>query len=173
MTKPHNRRTIIAYASVLALAGGLTWSLRDVGRAKPEPGWIGRVESVHDGDTLKVQHGEKVETIRLAGIDCPELAQSHGKEARDWLGQLVLGHDVRIKEEGRDRYGRTIADVFLGRLWINQAVVERGLAWHYTAYSTNKELAAAEAEAKAARRGLWADDSPEPPWEFRKRLKTK
>ena len=42
-----------------------------------------------------------------------------------------------------------------------------GLAWHYVRYSKDARLAAAERDARAARRGLWADKAPVPPWEWR------
>jgi endonuclease YncB( thermonuclease family) len=46
-------------------------------------------------------------------------------------------------------------------------MVVEGLAWHFTRYSHDATLAAAEVEARAARRGLWAAREPVPPWEFR------
>jgi micrococcal nuclease len=46
-------------------------------------------------------------------------------------------------------------------------MVAEGLAWHFTRYSDDATLAAAEREARAARRGLWRDREPVPPWEWR------
>ena len=60
---------------------------------------------------------------------------------------------------------------------INLEQVRRGFAWHYKAYEREQSVidrkvyADAEKEAKDARRGLWADAAPEPPWEFRRRQK--
>lgn len=167
MTKPHNRRTIIAYASVLALAGGLTWSLRDVGRAKPLPGWIGRVEKVIDGDTVWIRRGDVTTKFRLHAADAPEHDQPFGPEAKDWIAREIIGSDVRVVE-GTKSYDRIVADVYLGRRWINKELIERGYAMLDRRYSHDKELIAAEADAKAARRGLWADPSPEEPWLYRK-----
>jgi len=51
---------------------------------------------------------------------------------------------------------------------INEELVQAGLAWWYRRYSPNDErLAQLEADAKAAKRGLWADAEPVPPWEWR------
>ncbi len=46
-------------------------------------------------------------------------------------------------------------------------MVADGLAWHFTRYSDDKRLAAAEREARAARVGLWADEAPVAPWDWR------
>lgn len=170
-----DRRSLCLYLGGVALAGGGLWGIRDTAfpTRKPEPGWFGKVESVHDGDTIKVQHGQKIETVRLAGIDAPELSQPFGKAAWDWLAGECQGQEVRVVESGRDRYGRTIGAVFLGRRWINCELVARGFAMHYATYSNDSRLAAAEQEARAARRGLWADldtdTLPVPPWDWRKR----
>jgi endonuclease YncB( thermonuclease family) len=50
----------------------------------------------------------------------------------------------------------------------NLAMLEAGMAWHYKEYDKNKRLAEAENEARAARRGLWQESDPVPPWEWRK-----
>jgi endonuclease YncB( thermonuclease family) len=52
-------------------------------------------------------------------------------------------------------------------------MLKEGLAWHYRKYSKSIELGRAEAEAKAAKKGLWADPNPVPPWDFRKLEKKK
>ena len=70
----------------------------------------------------------------------------------------------------RDQYGRLVADVILpdGRN-LNRELVRAGLAWWYRRYAPHDaELEALEAEARAARRGLWADPHPVPPWEWRR-----
>ena len=68
-----------------------------------------------------------------------------------------------------DRYGRFVADVLLpdGKS-LNRELVRAGLAWHYVRYSNDVTLARLESDARASRRGLWADTRPVPPWEFRK-----
>jgi endonuclease YncB( thermonuclease family) len=60
-----------------------------------------------------------------------------------------------------------VAVVFVGRTNVNLELVRRGLAWHYTRYSSDRQLAAAERSARAARLGLWADAHPIPPWDWR------
>src|SRR3989454_12472946 len=84
----------------------------------------GRVVGVTDGDTIKVLHNGKAEKIRLHGIDCPEKAQPFGTKAKQFTSAMVFGKMVRVLTHGRDRYGRTVADVILpdgGNM--NQALV--------------------------------------------------
>ena len=76
---------------------------------------------------------------------------------------------MRVAWKARDRYERILGDVYAGDTWINRTMVERGMAWAYK--STTRELKAAEAEARQAKRGLWRDKNPVPPWEFRAKKK--
>jgi micrococcal nuclease len=127
-----------------------------------------RVVSVHDGDTLTVLEAGRQTKVRLAGIDAPELGQPFGRRAREALAGLVHGRDIELDVTGRDRYGRTIARVVgPGGADVGHELVAAGMAWHYTRYSHDTELAEAEREARAARRGLWADVKPVAPWEWR------
>ncbi|MFH1023790.1 MAG: thermonuclease family protein [Planctomycetota bacterium] len=129
-----------------------------------------KVVSVTDGDTLKVLNGKTV-TIRLNGIDCPEKAQAFGQKAKQFTSEMVFGKLVTVKEKGRDRYGRTIGEVILedGRN-LNRELVRAGMAWWYRQYAPkDAELEVLELEAREAKRGLWVDADPVPPWEWRKR----
>ena len=79
--------------------------------------------------------------------------------------------EITVKSLGLDRYGRTIAEVLLpeGRV-LNHEMVKAGLAWWSRKYVPDDgTVAQLEAKARAAKRGLWADAEPVPPWEWRKR----
>ena len=67
-----------------------------------------------------------------------------------------------------DRYGRLVSRVQVDGTDLSVALVTEGLAWHYTQYSDDPVLAAAEAQARAAKIGLWSQSAPVPPWEFRR-----
>lgn len=71
-----------------------------------------------------------------------------------------------------DDYGRSIGVVTVGGVDVEAEQVRRGLAWVYRHYSDDARLLALEAEAKAARRGLWAEANPIPPWDWRHGGKT-
>lgn len=131
--------------------------------------FTGKVVDVHDGDTITVQFEDEHYKIRFAGIDAPELAQPFGIKAKQVLAARILGKDVKIVWTKRDRYGRMIGDVFIREAWVNAEMIEFGWAWHYKAYSKDRDLAAHEDKAKTSKRGLWSDDQAVPPWEFRKK----
>jgi len=128
----------------------------------------GKVVKVSDGDTIEVLRDGHAEKIRLAGIDCPEKKQAFGQAAKRFTLNLAARKIVIVEVETRDRYGRTVGEVFLpdGRS-LNQEIVRAGYGWLYRKYSSDVTLAALEAEARAARRGLWNDPDPVPPWDWR------
>ncbi len=124
---------------------------------------------VTDGDTITVMHNGVGERIRLNGIDCPEKRQAFGNRAKQFASALVFRKTVTVQDHGRDRYGRTIGEVILpDRRKVNWELVKARFAWWYRKYAPDDgTLAQLEADAKAAKRGLWADPNPVPPWEWR------
>lgn len=58
--------------------------------------------------------------------------------------------------------------VFCAGADANAEQVRRGMAWWYVRYGKDVALKRVEAQARAARRGLWAADDPVPPWAFRR-----
>ncbi len=110
--------------------------------------------------------------VRLYGIDAPESKQAFGNRAKQENSELVFGKVVRVEVVGKDRYGRSVGRVFVAEVDVNLEMVRRGFAWWYRTYAKKDvALATAEAEAKNAGRGLWADKAPVPPWEFRSSAK--
>jgi len=147
----------IALALVaLACAGGQTFS--------------GKVVGVTDGDSISVMHEGRGEAVRLNGIDAPERGQAFGAAAKRQLSDLIFGKVVRVEVRSKDRYQRTVADVFVGATLVNAEMVRAGYAWWFRRYAPrDARLRALEEEAREARRGLWAEEEPMPPWEFRRR----
>lgn len=133
----------------------------------------GKVVSLADGDTLTVLDGANVQhKIRLWGIDAPERGQAFGTRSRENLAALCFGKPVRVEVVDVDRYRREVGRVYCGPVLANLAQVQAGMAWDYRQFDRGREFAAAEAEARAARRGLWVDPAPVPPWEFRRSKRT-
>jgi endonuclease YncB( thermonuclease family) len=135
----------------------------------------GRVVAVADGDTVTVLDANRAQhKIRLAGIDAPEKTQSFGQRSKQSLSDLVFNRNVVVETEKRDRYGREVGKILVGELAVNLTQIRRGMAWFYRQYG--KELSvvdrhlydAAEGEALVAKRGLWTDAVPVPPWDYRK-----
>jgi endonuclease YncB( thermonuclease family) len=79
--------------------------------------------------------------------------------------------EVSIQTHGLDKYRRTLADVLLpGGTNVNHTLVKDGWCWWYRKYAPGDTvLEGLETEAREARKGLWADPQPVPPWEWRKR----
>ena len=134
--------------------------------------FTGEVVRVIDGDTIRVMHLSRAKKIRLADVDTPEYKQAFGTQAKQFTSDLVRGKEVSVKVEGLDRHGRRVAEVILpdGRS-LNRELVRAGFAWWNRKYSEDNTLGQLEEEARTAKRGLWADPEPLPPWEFRKRQK--
>jgi endonuclease YncB( thermonuclease family) len=131
----------------------------------------GKVVHIADGDTLTILDADKMQhKIRLHGIDAPESKQAFGTKAKEALASKIHEKTVRIVWKEKDQYGRIVGDVHLGDRNINIEMVRDGFAWWYKTYAPkSKTLEAAEEEAQKAKRGLWHDKNPEPPWEFRKK----
>ena len=130
---------------------------------------MGRVVKVADGDTVTiVVEGAGRRKIRLYGIDTPELDQPWGREAGNALEEKVMDKNVFARVSGIDRYGRTIADIFIGKRNINHEMVAEGHAWAYRRYLKSRTLVKLEQAAKSRHKGLWAVPNPVPPWEWRK-----
>lgn len=116
-----------------------------------------------DGDTIDVLVDLPPVRIRLAEIDAPEKKQPWGTRSRQALSALVFGRQVTVREEGTDRYRRTIGTVFVDGRNVNRAMVGAGMAWPYRRYLHGKVLLDVEADARRAARGLWGDQTPVAP----------
>ena len=95
------------------------------------------IASCYDGDTCTTTTGERV---RLACIDTPELVGMRAepvpaKAARDFLRNLVVGKKVRIRRITEDRYGRTVAELFVGERNVQREMVAAGHAEVYQRYA--------------------------------------
>jgi micrococcal nuclease len=130
----------------------------------------GKVTRIADGDTFTMifENGFDVR-VRLNSIDSPEKKQAFSNRAKQTLSELIYNKEVKVYYESKDRYGRVLGDIYIDNLNVNQEMVRRGMAWHFTRYSEDKILAALEEEARINKIGLWADPNPVAPWEFRKK----
>ena len=128
------------------------------------------VTRVIDGDSLEVSHADRALTIRLHGVDAPEISQPYGRIAMVAVFRQVFGKIVRIESHGLDSHGRTIGDVYLpDDTLLNEEMVRLGLAWSYCKYSHDEGFRQLELEAREAKLGLWKDTEASPPWVFRER----
>lgn len=128
-----------------------------------------KIVGISDGDTATcLTDNKKQIKIRFDQIDAPEKSQDYGTASRQTLSNLIFGKTVTLKIKTTDKYGRTVAEVFVGSTNINKEMVRRGMAWAYREYMTDNEYLTLEAQAKAQRIGLWSHPNPIYPSEFRR-----
>lgn len=146
--------------------------------------FTGRVVGVSDGDTLTVLDSRRVKRkIRLAAIDAPEKPQAHGQQSRIGLMRLAQGRVVKVVWHTRDLHGRVVGKVLLRPTACDVCdfsqdagllQIEAGNAWWYREFRNEQHITdqrlyeSAEASARQAWRGLWADSRAIAPWEWRK-----
>jgi len=131
----------------------------------------GKVISIKDGDTFSIKDQKgKFYKVRLADIDAPEITQPFGRPAKRLIEDLALNKIVRINYTQVDKYKRLIGEVFLpnGKV-LNEEALKSGLAWHYRVkHPHSTYLEKMEYKAWKKKMGLWVQEKPIPPWEFRR-----
>ena len=95
------------------------------------------IKNCYDGDTCTTLKGER---IRLACIDTPELKGRNAnpipaKSAKRFLNALVADKEISIKRITKDRYGRTVAELFKDEENIQELIVKKGFGKIYKRYS--------------------------------------
>lgn len=131
----------------------------------------GEVVQVVDGDTLKVALAGETVTVRLLGVDTPEMGRDRqpvedfAREATGFTRGLALGKTVRLERdpEGdtRDGFGRALRYVLLpDGANLNVEIVARGYGHAYTRFPFSRvdEFRRLEREARERGLGLWARD---------------
>ena len=136
--------------------------------AKPIHVLTGKVVRIIDGDTFELLDAQYVNwRIRLLHIDAPEKKQAFGAEAKQFLANLIFNRQVKVEYWDKDRNGRILGAVYIGRQFVNLIMVEKGFAWHYKRFSSDAHFAKAEQKARKMKIGLWKTFLPTPPWEYR------
>lgn len=163
-------------AALLATGVAAFWAGRLTAPAAPAPAAVTStavqqsglftVTKTVDGDTVHVaQEGmEDIEKVRMLAIDTPERGQPWYGEATRALAAMVEDKQVRLEPEKpgrlqRDKYGRWLAYVIVDGKNANVEMVRLGWTPYVTTYRSDryeKELRAAEDEARAAKRGMWS-----------------
>lgn len=151
----------------------------------------GKVVNIADGDTVTIVvaddnakskflqplsnqlSSKKQYRIRLNDIDAPESKQAFGNKSKENLKNYIYQKDVVIDYESTDRYGRILGTIYYQNKDINLQQVKDGYAWVYKQYSNKQNYIKAEREARSSKKGLWRDNNPTEPWEYRKQKKEK
>ena len=121
----------------------------------------GNVLRIEDGDTFVLETGGEEVTIRLVGVNAPEIDECLHDEAGAGLARILDDREVGVEDLGEDQFGRALGYVWVGDQLVNLALVESGLAIATTpgdSESWGMSLLAAEESAYRAGNGLWDPD---------------
>lgn len=134
-----------------------------------------KVVGVIDGDTITVLLKDKSQKqVRIKGIDAPELPQAFGTEARQKLSDLILNKIIVIEYLKFKPDGQILGNVFLNGKDVGLEMIQTGFAWlddeqEELLNSNNRSrYESSETNARSQSIGLWQDQAPIPPWEFKK-----
>jgi endonuclease YncB( thermonuclease family) len=134
---------------------------------------IGEVVNVQSGDTFSIRDkAGNVLKVRLQEIDAPEMKQALGRQAQQYLSDLITDQTLEVDYEFIDRYESHIGIARLpdGRI-LNEEMVRAGLAWYYQTHQPeNSSLRNLEYLAWKGRLGIWLEPQPTPPWKFRREI---
>jgi endonuclease YncB( thermonuclease family) len=131
------------------------------------------VTHVLDGDSFRVRQGRQIQTIRLYGIDCPEYRQHGWRQAKQFTKRVLARQRLTIHPMDVDRYGRTVALVYVDGRLLNADLVSYGWAWLYRRYCHAqplcREFNQLEQNARAGKKGIWQKKKPMPPWVWKRK----
>lgn len=128
----------------------------------------GSVAVVIDGDTLTVvDEAKKAHRVRLAGIDAPQAKQPFGLPAARSLARICYRKSAKVEWKAKER-GLLVGEVTCEGVAANAEQVRRGMAWVSPRQTgPGSALYEIEAYARLQKVGLWADEKPVAPWEWR------
>ena len=147
----------------------IVWILLVVpAQALAETEFVARVLSVHEGDRVTIHYQGRNEMVTLRDVDCPELKQPYGKQAKYAAAAYLANRDVVVKVLKKDQRGHVTADILLtdGRN-IAHELVKEGLAWVLPGEVHNRALKDMEELARASKSGLWSEPDPVAPWKWK------
>ena len=158
-------------ALILTVSLALVWALSSHADDRPSgvpsnARWV-KVHRVTDGDTIVLMDRIRV---RLYGIDAPERDQPYGPIAAAEL-EYMVARGAYLIEVDEDRYGRLVGQLYHSKEGydINASMVCAGYAWWYERYAPDSQiLNDCQVEAQQASKGIWEEEDPMPPWEWRR-----
>lgn len=169
-TKGISRRDFIKTAGAGAVAAGFGANI--IIPTKVRAAKNGKVVGISSGDTITVFDDRGPKKIRLYGIYCPVRGQAFGNRAKRFTSETVYRKSIDVYHLGVDRSGRIIGMVKVNGATLNKEIIRAGMGWVYTPHChelIGNKWQQSQKEANKAKRGLWIDPNPIPPWDFRKR----
>ncbi len=130
------------------------------------------ITRISDGDSFNALYEEFPIGVRLYGIDSPEIKQKYGLDSKKALESLInIGDKVEIEVVNFDSYRRAVSIIKITDIIIQEELLKSGNAWVYPQYcklSICDKWKSIQEDARLNKIGLWADEEPIAPWEFRK-----
>jgi len=168
-----DRSTQIKWLIVSGFLIGISIVFLFIPEKPPDPNIIFREENfsdkptiseIVDGDTFELSDGR---TVRLIGVDTPEINRPFYDDAVAFAGSLLTGRQTKFEfdEENRDKYGRFLVYAYIDSNFVNEMIIRRGLGLVYL-FESNLKYAAilieAQKKARTARLGIWSLPDPPP-----------
>lgn len=132
-----------------------------------------RVVTVYDGDSLDVvgKNGQKIK-LRLYGIDAPEKGQHFANTARAFLDDLTQNHLYTLDVQYKDKFDRYVVVLYdENGIAVQEDLIRNGFAWVYPRFCDDVVLCVGwqnvQDEARSSRQGLWQEENPITPWDFK------
>jgi endonuclease YncB( thermonuclease family) len=130
-----------------------------------------KVVGIKDGDTVVVIDSlNNQTTLRLTEVDCPEKSQAFGTKAKQFTSDQIYLKQIKYFVIDIDRYGRSIAKIYYDKnKYLSEEIIKNGFGWQYKQYSTSILLTKLEEEARKNKMGLWIEQNPIYPSEWRRK----
>lgn len=157
MRRPHKFLRSALCSALVALACASTAKAADVNERSRDT-WTTTATFVVDGDTLRVRPpgGGKPVSLRIEGIDAPEICQPGGAASREALARLVSGRPLVVQGQRTDNYGRLLATMEVDGVDVGRSMVRSGWAWSYRLRRDTGPYLRQEQQARAAGLGIFA-----------------
>ena len=127
------------------------------------------VVDVIDGDTVVIMCEGKIKQVHLVSVDAPQMQQPFGDKAKAFTEGVMMSHVATINYIDNNRAADITSSDGKSLKW---GLITAGLAWYPPNHEksslrdVNDKLGKYERKARRARKGLWAQDNPRPPWEL-------
>jgi endonuclease YncB( thermonuclease family) len=126
----------------------------------------GILVATYSGDSFEILEGqEKAHSVRLIGVDCPEIGQDKFREARRLAYRTLHGNTVKVSVVRRDEYMVDQCEVMVGQTNVGLSLIRCGLAWYNgDQFAGCEAYADAQSLAKQEKLEIWSLHDPVPPW---------
>jgi endonuclease YncB( thermonuclease family) len=130
--------------------------------------FTGICTGVSEGDIIVVKHNDKECLVRIDCIDAPEMTQEFGEAAKQFTTDLLFNKEVWIDVRRPDKNNRLMSKVKLRDKDAALEIVKAGYAWYVDKFHKDREIEAAEKDAREKKTGLWSQSNPVAPWNYRR-----